>query len=72
MDDQNILNDNELEQVNGGAYVGPCFVYTIQKGDTLSRIALRYGTTVQVLAELNHIANKNQLYVGHKLLVPAR
>ncbi|NLH07275.1 MAG: LysM peptidoglycan-binding domain-containing protein, partial [Chloroflexi bacterium] len=33
--------------------------YTVQRGDTLSRIALRYGVTVQELVMLNNIANPN-------------
>lgn len=68
----NVLNDEELETVSAGAYVGPCIVYTIQRGDTLSKIAARYGTTVQVLVELNNIPNKNRIYAGHKLLIPAK
>ena len=68
----NLIPDEEMTQVTGGAYVGPCIVYTIQRGDTLIKIAARYGTTVQVLVELNNIANKNRIYAGHKLLIPAR
>lgn len=66
------MADGDLTEVTGGAYVGPCFVYTIQRGDTLSKIAARYGTTVAILVELNHIANKNKIYAGHKLLIPQR
>lgn len=39
-------------------------VYTIVYGDTLSGIALRFGTTVEKLVELNHIANPNVIYAG--------
>ena len=66
------VSDEELTNVSGGAYVGPCIVYTIQRGDTLSKIAAKHGTTVAVLVELNNIANKNRIYAGHKLLIPAR
>ena len=69
---ENAMTDEELVNVNGGAYVGPCIVYTIQRGDTLSKIAARYGTTVAILVELNNIPNKNRIYAGHKLLIPAR
>ena len=70
--DMNTLSDGQLLDINGGAYVGPCFVYTIQRGDTLSRIAAKYGTTVNTLVELNNIANKNRIYAGHKLLIPQK
>ena len=33
--------------------------YTVQSGDTLSEIASRYGTTVQELVDINHLANPN-------------
>ena len=65
-----IINESELLNVNGGVYTGPCFVYVIQKGDCLSVIAQRYGTTVKTLCELNNIKNPNLIYAGNKLLVP--
>ena len=44
--------------------------YTIQKGDTLSAIAQRYGTTVQAIAEANGITDVNKIYVGDSLNIP--
>jgi LysM repeat protein len=32
---------------------------TVQAGDTLSAIAKRHNTTVDALAQLNHLQNKN-------------
>lgn len=43
--------------------------YTVVKGDTLSEIAVRYGTTVSALAELNDIDNVDLIYVGQKLTI---
>lgn len=43
--------------------------YTIKKGDTLSGIAAKYGTTYQNLAKINGIANPNKIYVGQKIRV---
>lgn len=64
------LSDDELMGISGGTYSGPCFVYVIQRGDCISVIAQRYGTTVKELCDLNNIKNPNLLYAGHKLLVP--
>ena len=64
-----IINESELLNVGGG-YSGQCFVYVIQKGDCLSVLAQRYGTTVATLCELNNIKNPNLIYDGHKLLIP--
>jgi LysM repeat protein len=44
--------------------------YVVQSGDTLSRIASRFGTTVAVLVQLNNIPNPNLIYVGQVLIVP--
>eukprot|EP00770_Monocercomonoides_exilis_P007212 MONOS_7175.1-p1 / transcript=MONOS_7175.1 / gene=MONOS_7175 / organism=Monocercomonoides_exilis_PA203 / gene_product=endopeptidase LytF / transcript_product=endopeptidase LytF / location=Mono_scaffold00239:47660-48448(+) / protein_length=262 / sequence_SO=supercontig / SO=protein_coding / is_pseudo=false len=44
--------------------------YTVKKGDTLSAIAKKYGTTVQKICELNGIKNANKIYVGQKLKIP--
>jgi LysM repeat protein len=44
-------------------------VYRVQWGDTLFRIALRYGTTVASLKEWNGIQNANLIYAGQVLRV---
>lgn len=41
--------------------------YTVQPGDTLSEIALRFGTTVSKLAQLNGITDPNKIYPGQVL-----
>ena len=43
--------------------------YTVQRGNTLSQIAQRYGTTVQELANINGIANPNLIYPGQELRI---
>ena len=49
---------------------GDEIVYTVVKGDTLSGIAAKYGTTYQILAEYNGIANPNVINVGQKIRIP--
>jgi LysM repeat protein len=44
--------------------------YTVQSGDTLYNIALKYNTTYQKLAEYNNIANPSIIYVGQKIRIP--
>lgn len=44
--------------------------YTVQKGDTLGKIASRMGTTVEALAAINNIADPNKVSIGQNLKVP--
>ncbi len=44
-------------------------VYTVVRGDTLTKIAQKYGTTVQKLAELNGIDKPNLIRVGQRLKI---
>lgn len=44
--------------------------YTVVKGDTLSEIAAKYGTTVDTLVQLNGISNPNLIVVGQVLKLP--
>ncbi len=45
-------------------------VYTVKKGDTLSKIAARYGTTWRELARYNNISNPDRIYPGQQLRIP--
>ena len=45
--------------------------YTIKSGDTLSKIARKYGTTVEKLMAANpYITNKNKIFAGKTLQIP--
>lgn len=44
--------------------------YTVKAGDNLTKIAKKYGTTVQVLVDLNNIKNKDLINVGQVLKLP--
>ena len=66
------VSDRELEAVAGGRYVGPTFVYVIQEGDTLPRLAQRFGTTVRILQELNSLQNPENFKPGVRVLIPQR
>ena len=56
------------ENPNDGINTETVF-YTVQSGDTLSAIASRYGTTVQELVDMNHLANPNLIYPGETLRI---
>ena len=44
--------------------------YIVQRGDTLSQIALNFGTTVSEIASINNIKNVNLIYTGQSLQIP--
>ena len=65
----------ELEENNAAPVVTPpqnssSVAYTVKRGDTLSEIAKRYGTTVNEIANLNNISNTNLIYIGQYLIIP--
>jgi LysM repeat protein len=43
--------------------------YEVQPGDTLSKIAARFGTTADEIARLNNLADPNRISVGQRLRV---
>ena len=48
-------------------YIGHV-TYTIQKGDVLSEIAIRFGVTVNEILDLNNI-DERYLYIGQKIKI---
>ena len=44
--------------------------YTVQAGDSLSKIAEKHGTSVAELVKLNQLKDKKLIYPGQKLLLP--
>lgn len=47
-------------------------VHVVSRGETLSDIAARYGTSVSVLASANRLKNPNAIVAGQTLRIPAR
>ena len=45
-------------------------VHEVRKGETLSRIARKYGVTIYDLADANNISTKSKLYIGVPLRIP--
>lgn len=66
----NLIYTGQLLVISYGGSTSNTFSYTIVYGDTLSEIALRYGTTVAELARINGIANPNLIYAGETLQIP--
>ena len=74
---RNSISQNYLSTYSNGGNVTPTpdpdsgdKIYVVKAGDTLSAIALKYGTTVDVLVRLNNISNPDLIYVGQVLRLP--
>lgn len=72
---KNVINDTPVTpkvenkpatNENANGYV----TYTVKTGDTLSKIASKYGTTYQLLANYNGISDPNKVYVNQTIKIP--
>jgi murein DD-endopeptidase MepM/ murein hydrolase activator NlpD len=52
------------------ATCGNSTVHTVRAGETLFRIARRYGSDVPTVAAANGLSNPNRIYVGQQLRIP--
>ena len=48
----------------------PDVAYVVERGDSLSRIAARFDTSVSRLATLNQLPNRHRISIGQRLLLP--
>lgn len=53
----------------GGPGAGNPITHVVQQGDTLFRLARRYGTTVDAIMRANRLAS-TRIYVGQRLTIP--
>jgi LysM repeat protein len=56
--------------VGSGVRNSRSFSYTVKEGETLSELAERYDTTVQLLLQRNRIGSPSELQAGSQLLIP--
>ena len=66
--DPNRIYEGDRLIIRAGTSTGAT-TYTVQRGDTLSEIAERYGTTVNELVRLNNIADRDLIYPGQVLII---
>lgn len=67
--DQSQMSDKAHEKVTSSK--SSVQKYTLQYGDTLSQLAIRFNTTVEKLQQLNGIKNSNIIYSGATIIVGA-
>jgi lysozyme len=52
-----------------GSTTAPKRTYTVQRGDTLYSIAIKFGTTVPALVTANNLTNPNLIQIGQVLII---
>ena len=67
-DEQSLRASQKAPQEQGGSKSKKVY-YTVRKGDTLSRIAKKHGTTIKKICQLNGIRQNKKLQIGQKLRV---
>lgn len=66
-----LINDESLASVSGGAVTGKYVIYTVARGDNLTKIAKRFCTSIPAIMALNPIIkDKNFIKPDWQLKVP--
>ena len=66
-----IIKDNRLNNYKDGNNGSNSVNYVVKKGDTLIKIASKYGMNYKELAKYNNIANPNKIYPGQVIKIPS-
>ena len=75
LDDPNLIHVGQKLRIPSTAStpvvpVGGAIPYRVQRGDTLSLLARRYGTTVEAIAEANGLEDPDRIIAGQLLSIP--
>jgi LysM repeat protein len=69
MINEKMIMDDELDNVSGGGADGTLY-HNIVPGDTLSKIAKNYGTSVMELMALHpNITHPDRIYAGDRIRI---
>lgn len=69
MNGNNNINNNTNANYNGNDYFE---YYTVQKGDSLYQIGLKYNLTPQEIASLNGLELNEYIFPGQRLMIPRK
>lgn len=58
------------EDLIATTYTSPTLRHTVRQGETLSRIARRYGSSISAIAQANGIRDYHRIRAGETLLIP--
>ncbi len=61
----------QMQQERQALLAGGSLVHTVGAGDTIERIAARYGVTQRSIIQANNLRNPHWLRIGQRLTIPA-
>ena len=59
------INDSQLDNVSAGSMIP----YQVQPGDTIARIAQKFGVSMEQIMKWNNIKDPNFIMVGQQLQI---
>jgi len=65
----NLINNIQVGEANNGDEYSMT-IYFVKPGDSLWKIAKRFKSTVNEIANINEIENENMINIGDKLYIP--
>ena len=64
------INTNSVNTLLDGDNSCGKILYKIKYGDTLSKLAIKYDSSISDIVKLNNIANPNLIYAGAVIRIP--
>lgn len=65
----NVIDGVEIDE-NKNIYKYSMVIYFVKPGDSLWKIAKKFGSTVSAIAEVNNIEQVDNISVGQQLFIP--
>ncbi|MEL7565924.1 MAG: LysM peptidoglycan-binding domain-containing protein [Dehalobacterium sp.] len=72
LSDPNVIYVGHELKVRSAAKSSEPVIYTVQSGDTMSKIAQKNGLAIPDIVKANNLQNPNILYIGEKIVIPAK
>lgn len=69
IENPNLIYAGQVLKINTSNNEETVQTYTVKRGDTLSSIAKKFGTTYQKIAKDNNISDPNKIYPNQKLVI---
>ena len=66
----NIVNNINIEEIKEESRANSLVIYFVKDGDTLWKIAKKFKSTIDEIADINNIENVDKINVGDQLYIP--